>query len=94
MERFGTIKEAATSRQAQYLGRPDVVHTYSDNGEVDGGVYSLMALWRSLEELSGDPGLEVKTYTNSLVDLEGSEATFDAATTYGAVARLFDLQVS
>lgn len=93
MERFRTIKEAATSRQAQYLGRLDVVHTYSDTGELAGGVYSLMALWRSLEELSGDTGLEVKTYTTSLGALERGEATSDVASTYGAVARLFDLQV-
>lgn len=90
---FESIRESAISRQAQYLGRLDVTRDYAEEGKVDAGYYWLIALWRSLEELHGDIGLEEKTYENSLRPLEGSEATSDLALAYFAVARLFEIQV-
>lgn len=53
----------------------------------------MAALWRSVEELSGDPTLEVASYRGALGDLECCEATEDMASSYSSVAFLFNLQV-
>lgn len=85
----------ATELQAQYLGRLDVVEKY-DNPEHGAGVqgfYSLAALWRSVEELSGDLGLEVASYRASLGELEACETNADVACLFSRVGRLFELQV-
>ncbi|CAM9854589.1 unnamed protein product, partial [Ectocarpus fasciculatus] len=39
----------ATSRIAEYLGQLKVLQRYVEAGETSDGVYSLMALWRSVE---------------------------------------------
>lgn len=82
-------KEVATSRQAQYLGRLDVLKGFHDGR----GYLSLMALWRSLEDLSGDKELEVKTYESSLEELKESKANLAKAEHFNAVASLFHEQV-
>lgn len=84
------VMEEAALRQAQYLGRPEVLGAYSDKGDVDEGFFSLISLWRSLEELSGNEMLEIDTYRASLGTLE---MTTDVADTFCAVAQLFQHQV-
>ncbi|CAN0515401.1 unnamed protein product, partial [Ectocarpus sp. 12 AP-2014] len=51
-----------------------------------------MALWQSLEDLSGDKQLEVSTYGVNLKALEGSEPTKHLAYINWAAGRLFELQ--
>lgn len=87
--------EKATAMQAQHLRRMDVVkgYTFSEHGACNQGLYVLGALWRSAEELSGDPGLEVASYRASLGELDSCEATVDVAECYSFVERLFYLQV-
>ncbi|CBN79677.1 NB-ARC and TPR repeat-containing protein [Ectocarpus siliculosus] len=81
-----------TCRQAQYLGRMSVVKDYAKAGEVMGGFYALMALWRSVEDLSGDNQLEASTYGATVKPSEESEASEDVAYLTWAVGRLFELQ--
>lgn len=90
---FDSIRENVISRQAQYLGRLDVIRAYAKGRKDGAGFLWLIALWRSLEELHGDIELEEKTYKNSLCSLECSEASSDVALAYDDVASLFDLQV-
>lgn len=87
-----TLIETAVGRQAQYLGTLAVLRGYFGNGEVGGGLYSLIRLWRSLFELSSNEQLEVDAYNSSLGDLGEAEST-DAASMFFAVGRLFELQV-
>lgn len=93
IEGFRNIKAIATQRQAQYLGRLKALRACVENGATGPPFYLLLSLWRSLEELSGDNQLEVRTYTSSLKELEGSE-TGDAAVTYFNAGVLFAFQVS
>ena len=44
----------ATSRIAEYLGQLKILRRYVEDGETIGGVYSLMALWRSVEDLADE----------------------------------------
>lgn len=85
----------ATALQAQHLGRLDVAKSYCDF-EVEAGLHHLFilaTLWRSVEQLSGDPGLEVAAYRASLRELELCEATEEVADSYLSVGLLFELQV-
>ncbi|CAM9160206.1 unnamed protein product [Choristocarpus tenellus] len=50
--RDSEIVATATSRQAQYLGRLEVLHKYALGGQVIGEMDSLLALWDSVESLS------------------------------------------
>lgn len=85
----------ATALHAQYLARPDVLQSYKnpEHGAGQQGLYVLDALWRSVEELSGDPGLEVASYRATLGELESCEATVEMAVSYSCVGDLFSLQV-
>ena len=85
----------ATALQAQYLGRLDVLESYDDRERSAGnqGFYILDSLWRSLENLSGDPGLEVVSYAASLGEMESCGATVEVATCLARVGYLHDLQV-
>jgi len=56
------------------------------------GLYSLMALWRKLIDLSGSDQLEVDTYRSNLRGLDDDEST-GTADIYSAVGTLFALQV-
>ncbi|CBJ25719.1 NB-ARC and TPR repeat-containing protein-likely pseudogene [Ectocarpus siliculosus] len=55
----------ATSRIAEYLGQLNVLRRYVENGEKSDGVYSLMALWRSVEDLVGENQVAA-VYTKNL----------------------------
>lgn len=85
----------AKELQAQYLGRLDVVKGYGDpeHGAGNRGLFVLDALWRSLEKLSGDPGLEVASYRASLGDLDSCGATAEVASCLSRVGYLFNIQV-
>lgn len=89
------IVKDATTLQAQYLGRLDVLFGYEnpEHGAGDQGLFFLDALWRSVEKLSGDSELEIASYRASLEELEGSEATVDVARSYSSVGYLFFTQV-
>ena len=91
----GMAREAAISRQARYLGRLDVLLGYVDRAHIAGNqdLFALDYLWRSLEELSADPQLEIASYTSSLVELENCMANENKANFYSSVGRLYDLQV-
>lgn len=87
-------KKTATSRQAQYLSRLNVVKAYRSSArECTGGYYSLAALWRSLEDLSGDKALEVKRYKSNLDVLTKEQASMEIASIFDDVASLFHMQV-
>ena len=90
---FDDTKAAAVSRQADYLGSLKVLQNYGSRGERIDGFFTLTALWWSLEQLSGDDTLSVKTYTGSLARLEQDtpKDTVDYLTS--VVTRLFSLQV-
>eukprot|EP00752_Nemacystus_decipiens_P009503 g8495.t2 len=77
----------AAALQAQYLGRLDVVTRYRglEHGAWNQGCFVLDALWRSVETLSGDHGLEVATYLASLRELGSYEADADTAKSYSCV---------
>ena len=89
-----TVRKAK-ELQVQYLGRLDVVESYEDpgHGAGDQGLFVLGALWRSLETLSGDPGLEVASYLASLGNLESGEATAEVASCFARIGYLFNIQV-
>ncbi|CAN0093988.1 unnamed protein product [Ectocarpus fasciculatus] len=52
-----------------------------------------MALWRSVEDLSGDNQLEASTYAVTMNPSERGESSEDVAYLNWAVGRLFELQV-
>ena len=95
----------ATTLQAQYLARLDVLRSYGpvERGGGEEGLLVLGALWRSIEHLSGNFGLEVAAYDASLgiamhrLTLAGSEeageAILDAVRSCFAAGSLFQLQV-
>lgn len=87
--------EKATTLQAHFLGRLDVLKGYENpkHGAGHQGLFVLDALWRSVEQLSGDPELEVASYSTSLGELESCEATAEVASCYSSVSFLFDIQV-
>ncbi|CAM9754953.1 unnamed protein product, partial [Pylaiella littoralis] len=84
----------ATAQQAQYLRRLDVLKSYGDpeHGAGSQGLFLFGALWRSVEELSRDPELEVASYRASLGELESCKRTADAASSYSSVGFLFQIQ--
>eukprot|EP00903_Cladosiphon_okamuranus_P015636 g14438.t1 len=84
--------EAPENTFEAHLGTISVLEGYARAGEVLQGFYALMALWKSVEDLSGDQQLEVRTYGVSLKTLEESEPTADVAFTNWAAGRLFKLQ--
>eukprot|EP00752_Nemacystus_decipiens_P017370 g15565.t2 len=86
-----TLVEDAVQRQSRHLGELAVVRGYSDKGELLGGFYSLIALWRKLIELSHNEQLEVDAYNASLGEL-GEDQSGDTAYDFWAVGKLFDLQ--
>lgn len=88
------VKEA-TTLQAQYLRRLDVVEGYDnpEHGAGDQGLLFLDALWRSVEKLSGDSELEIASYRASLEELEASDATANVAVSCSSIGHLFHIQV-
>ncbi|CAN0558015.1 unnamed protein product, partial [Ectocarpus sp. 12 AP-2014] len=58
-------RPVATSRVAEYLGQLKVLRRFVDDGETSNGVYSLMALWRSVEDLA-DESHVAAVYTKNL----------------------------
>lgn len=93
-EDLGMVKKV-TALQAHFLGRLDVLKGYEnpEHGAGNQGLFVLDALWRSVEQLSGDPELEVASYTTSLGELKSCEATTDVASSYSSVGFFFDIQV-
>lgn len=95
IEEEDSLKKVATLRQSEYLGELDVLRSYFDKSVLNEDVYSLIALWRSVESLSGDGMLEVNTYKTRLAEREiTSGAEMDMIEELNAVARFFDLQVA
>lgn len=93
IEKSEAIKDAATSRQTQYLGKLDVLSGYSvDRGSLE-GFYSLVGLWKSLAELSGNEHLEVEAYKASLEKLGEEKEATDVATICSDLGYLYILQV-
>lgn len=90
---FDDIKAAAVSRQVDYLGSLKVLQSYGPKGERIDGFFTLTALWWSLEQLSGDDTLSVKTYTDSLARLEQNTPKKIVDYLTNVVERLFSLQV-
>lgn len=90
-------RAVACDRQADFLRKLDLLSAFaSDDGESGRGLYTLMALWRSVNELGGDADLHVKGYSSSLDDLRGGQESGDNSRlrwALGAVARLLQLQV-
>lgn len=93
IEDYAETKNTAASRQAEYLGRLDVLQTYSARGEVNGGYYSLTSLWRSLEEITGDTDLVLTTYKRRLDEIDQDERGSNTAEIYEDVGILFEIQV-
>ena len=84
--------ESASSRQAQFLGRLDVLQGYAKDGEASKGFYALISLWRSIEELHMDKQLCEETYEASLQDLSNDES-LETAFICQSLGRLLYLQV-
>lgn len=84
-----------TALQAHFLGRLDVLKSYKhpEHGAGNQGLFVLDSLWRSVEKLAQDPGLEVASYRASLGELESCEATADLANSYASIGFLFNIQV-
>ena len=91
----GEMLAKATALQAQFLGRLDVVRSYHvrDGGTGDQGLLLLIALWRWVEKLSGDPGLEMSSYRATLGEVELCEATASVASFFHSLGCLYILQV-
>lgn len=88
------VMRTATLRQSSYLGDPTILLAYYTEGNYDEGLHSLVALWRSLEEIAPDPDLEVKAYNTSVCELEESgTSSEETKEVYAALAQLFHLQV-
>ena len=63
--------QKATSLQTQFLGRFDVVVACMTEGIPSRwSEYSLIALWRAVEQASGDGELCIRTYNQCLLELE------------------------
>eukprot|EP00752_Nemacystus_decipiens_P013900 g12339.t1 len=84
----------ATTLQAHFLARLDVLQGYEnpEHGAGNQGLFMLGTLWRSVEQLCGDPQLEVASYSTSLAALESCEATAEVARSYASVGFLFYMQ--
>eukprot|EP00752_Nemacystus_decipiens_P011090 g9854.t1 len=68
------VVDKAIALQVAYLRRLDVLEGYRDpkHGAGNQGLFVLDRFWRSVEELSEEPGLEVASYHASLGELEPS----------------------
>lgn len=86
------LLELSTKCQARYLSRLDVVRGYADESSTTTGFYTLMVLWRSAEELSDNPLLQVEAYRASLHVLAAEESS-DAVYIHWTLGNLFALQV-
>ncbi|CAM9675009.1 unnamed protein product [Scytosiphon promiscuus] len=62
-----TLAERASSRQARYLGRLDVLEMHVSRGESisNGGLYCLISLWNSVKKLDGRVDVKAR-YAESL----------------------------
>lgn len=58
-------RPTATGRTVEYLGQLKVLQGYVGAGETSDGVYSLMALWRSVENLAEESHVAA-VYTKNL----------------------------
>lgn len=89
------MAKTAAALQARFLGRLDVLNGFEDprHGAHDQGLFALDALWRSVEELSSNPGLEVTSYNSSLGELDPLEVTAEVADCFMAVGSFYSLQV-
>lgn len=76
----------ATCRTVEYLGQLKVLQRFVDTGETSDGVYSLMALWRSVEDLAEESHVAA-VYTRNL------DGVPDGALWY-RVGRILELMVS
>lgn len=56
-------RPTATCRTAEYLGQLKILRKFFNAEETNGGVYSFMALWRSVESLAEESHVEA-VYTN------------------------------
>lgn len=84
-----------TELQAEYLSRLDVVEDFQDpeHGAGEQGLYFLMALWRSVEELSGNPKLQADSYRATLGELESCGTSTNVGSWYSRVGDIFLRQV-
>ena len=90
---FQEIRETATSRQAAYLGELRTLRAHADESAGYSGFSPLIALWGSLEELSGDKALVSNTYKAALAGFEPTEKMATVADNYHIAARLLELKV-
>lgn len=87
------LVKGAIDRQRQYLGRLAVVQHYSNADQHHStGLYALMSLWRSLEDLCGTDCI-AGTYATNL-DKLGQSETAKAARAYTSVGEFLRLAVS
>lgn len=89
-------RAVACDRQANFLRSLDLLSTFANDGESAEGLYTLMALWRSVNELGGGATRHIGAYSSSLDDLRRDQNSGGNARlrwALGAVARLFRLQV-
>lgn len=84
--------ESAVSRQVQYLSMLNVLWRYVIGGHNTEGLYSLMALWRSVQELCDNPRVQVEAYREKM-QVWADDETTNAALLHGALGELFSSQV-
>lgn len=90
--------EAAVSRQARYLSAVETLRGFAKEAKHTNGLRGLIMLWRAVEKLAGDPGIQGRSYGEMLRDMEtgARESNHTARVVWASrtIARLFELQVS
>ena len=84
----------AISLQTRFLGRLNVVVAcVTEAIPSQWSLYSLMALWQALEQVSGDEELCIRTYNQCLLELEERQASEEIRLCVQSVGNLFRAKV-
>lgn len=86
--------QKAISLQTRFLGRLHVVVACMTEGiPSQWSLYSLMALWQALEQVSGDGELCIRTYNQCLLEVEEQQASEELRVCVQSVGKLFGAKV-
>lgn len=84
----------AISLQTRFLGRLKLVVACMTEGiPSQWSLYSLMALWGAVQQLSEDGELCIRTYNQCLLELEGQQASEEVRVCVQSVGKLFGAKV-
>lgn len=89
-----TSLRKAITLQTRFLGRLSVVVACMAPGYTsEWSLYSFIALWAALEQLSEDGELCIRTYNDRLLELEAKEASEEGRLSVQCVGNLFEAKV-